>query len=208
MQKNNNDEQTINVIAICGSLREVSYTQMALEVVLSGAKELGANVKLACLRDYDLAFCDGGDSYPPGVAQLRREVKQAKGIILGTPSYHGGFSGVLKNALDLMSFEQFEGKIIGLVGVAGGRTGAIPALDSLRTIGRALHSWVIPEDVSIPSVSSVFDKSGNINDENIKQRLQDVGRQVTRFSYLHHSRQSQEFLKLWESAADNPGADY
>ena len=60
--------------------------------------------------------------YPPGVGKLREEVRAAEGIILGTPEYHGGFSGVLKNALDLMGFDEFEGKMMGLVGVSGRKT--------------------------------------------------------------------------------------
>jgi NAD(P)H-dependent FMN reductase len=54
--------------------------------------------------DYGLNFCDGKEdegTYPSGVGKLREEVRAAQGIILGTPEYHGGFSGVLKNALDL-----------------------------------------------------------------------------------------------------------
>jgi len=56
---------------------------------------------------------------------LREEVKQAHGIILGTPEYLGSYSGVLKNALDLMGFEEFEGKMLGLLGVSGGAMGRL-----------------------------------------------------------------------------------
>jgi len=65
------------------------------------------------------------------------KVKRAQGILLATPEYHGGYSGVLKNALDLMGFDEFEGKMIGLVGVSGGNMGAFGALSSLRSVGRA-----------------------------------------------------------------------
>ena len=119
--------------------------------------------------------------------------------------YHGGFSGVLKNALDFMGFEQFEGRVVGLVGVAGGRAGAISALSGLRNIGRGLHAWVVPEEVSISSSYEVFDHSGNAKSREIEERLLDLGRQVARFAYLHTSRQAQEFLKLWEIAVQNPG---
>ena len=70
------------------------------------------------------------------------ELESANGIIIATPEYHGGFSGVLKNALDLCSFKQFENKIVGLIGVSGGAMGCINGLENLRTIGRALHCWV------------------------------------------------------------------
>jgi multimeric flavodoxin WrbA len=61
-------------------------------------------------------------------------VRAAQGIILATPEYHGGYSGVLKNALDLMGFEEFEGKVRGLVGVSGGGMGAFGSLNNLRAV--------------------------------------------------------------------------
>ncbi len=199
----------IRVVGICGSLREASYTRLALRVALQGAEEVGAQTHLVDLRDYDLALCDGRrdeNTYPDGVLQMRQNVAEAHGILLGTPVYHGGFSGVLKNALDLMGFREFEGKMIGLVGVSGGRTGAVHALNTLRSIGRALHAWVIPEEVSIPEAWNAFDVAGRPKDPELEQRLNDLGRQVTRFSLLHTSDQVREFLRMWESAPANPGA--
>jgi NAD(P)H-dependent FMN reductase len=116
----------IRVTGICGSLRPRSYTRMSLAVALEGAREIGAVTSLLDLRDYDLPLMDARkevETYPPDVTRLRLAVREAQGIILGTPEYHGGFSGVLKNALDLMGFEEFEGKMLGLIGVSAGRMG-------------------------------------------------------------------------------------
>lgn len=198
----------IRVVAVCGSLRPGSYTRMALEIALRGAAELGAQTQLLDLREYELAFCNGNkreSSYPADVFRLGEQVRQAQGIILGTPEYHGSMSGVLKNALDLMGFAEFEGKMIGLVGVAGGSTGAINSLNGLRNIGRALHAWVIPEQVSIAESWKVFTPTGELSVPALETRLLDVGRQVARFAYLHTARQSREFLQLWETAPENPG---
>lgn len=200
----------IRIAALCGSLRAVSYTRMALEVALRGAAQLGAETALIDLRDYQLPFCDGRkdqSGYPEDLFRLRRELQAAHGLILGTPVYHGSLSGVLKNAMDLMGFREFEGRMIGLVGVAGGRAGAAPALDSLRSIGRALHAWVIPDQVSIPEASASFDRDGQPRSAELERRLLELGQQVARFAYLHTSNEAQEFLKVWESAPINPGAE-
>jgi len=58
----------------------------------------------------------------PDVERLRNTVKQADGLILATPEYHGGVSGVLKNALDLMGFEQLDSKVTGIISVLGGQS--------------------------------------------------------------------------------------
>ena len=200
--------QAIQVAGICGSLRKGSFTRMALHVALAGAKEAGAQTRLLDLSEYHLIFCDGKEDesgYPKDVFTLREEVRAAQGIILATPEYHGGYSGVLKNALDLMGFEEFEGKMLGLVGVSGGGMGAFGAMNNLRAVGRALHAWVIPEQASIPEAYKVFDASGTLKDSALEKRLKEVGRQVARFAYLHTSEQAQEFLRAWEGAPVNPG---
>lgn len=200
------ETEGLNVIAICGSLRQGSYTRMALKIALQGAQELGAQTRILDLQDYDLAFVDGRDTpYPAGVQRLRKDVHAADGIIIGTPEYHAGMSGALKNALDLMRFEEVGGKMLGLIGVSGGTMGAVNALNSLRAVGRSLHAWVIPQQVTIPQGWKVFNEAGQLQDEDYRERLLEVGRQVARFAYLHSSQEVQEFLKLWEQAPANPG---
>src|SRR6266581_8263380 len=174
-------ERTLRVVGICGSLRPGSFTRTAVKIALRGAEEAGARTQLIDLRGYSLIFCDGKEDesrYPGDIFKLRKEVQQANGIILGTPEYHGSFSGVLKNALDLMGFDEFEGKMIGLVGVSGGRMGAFDAMNSLRNIGRALHAWVVPEQASIPQAWQEFDEGGNLKDPKLAERVRQVGRQV------------------------------
>jgi NAD(P)H-dependent FMN reductase len=208
MSEDKKAEGDIFVVGISGSLRSGSYTHMAVEIALQGAVEVGVRTKLLHLGEYELEFCDGRDdkdSYSQDVLKLRQAVAEAQGIILGTPEYHGGFSGVLKNAIDLMGFNEFAGKMVGLVGVSGGVMGATNALNSLRNIGRALHAWLIPEQVSIPQAWKVFDEAGNINDSNLEKRLKEVGRNVARFAFLHSSEQAQEFMRAWEGAPLNPG---
>lgn len=204
----NSTKTPIRVVALCGSLRQNSHTRKALRLALAGAAELGAETRLLDLRDYDLVFCDGDtedEDLPEGVQRLKREVQAAHGILLGTPEYHGGYSGVLKNALDLMGFAEFEGKMIGLLGVSGGSMGAVNALTSLRAVGRALHAWVLPEEVSIPRAGQQFDAEGNLKDPQLAERVRELGRQVARFAFLHTSQQALEFLRAWEHAPYNPG---
>jgi len=202
------NDMTIRVAGLCGSLRAGSYTRRALEVALEGAREAGAETELIDLNDYELPFCSGerGQEPPADVGRLRTTVQACRGLIIGTPEYHGSYSGVLKNALDLMGFDEFEGKMLGLVGVAGGAMGGLSALASLRTIGRSLHAWVVPQQVTVSQAWKVFPADQKISDAALEKRLVEVGRQVARFAFLHSSEQAREFLRLWEGAPVNPGA--
>src|SRR5438132_1992926 len=210
MERTDKEHHAYKIVGISGSLRAGSYTTLAVALALKGAQELKCETKLINLRDYQLVFCDGKDDesqFPKDVFRLREEVKQAQGIILGTPEYHGGYSGVLKNALDLMGFEEFEGKMLGLVGVSGGAMGAFGAMNGLREVGRALHAWVVPEQASIPQAWQEFDDAGNLKDPKLGERVRQVGRQVARFAYLHGSCEANEFLQRWEEARENPGGE-
>ena len=199
----------IHVVGLCGSISPDSFTRKALNIALQGAAELGAEVELIDLREYTIPFCDGKadeSAYPPDVFRLRKTVAGAQGIIFATPEYHGSYSGVLKNAIDMMGFDEFEGKMLGLLGVSGGALGAVNALNSLRNIGRALHAWVVPHQASVSDDWKQFDENDQLIDEGLQKRVAEVGRQVARFAFLHSSSQSQSFMSEWEKALPNPGA--
>jgi NAD(P)H-dependent FMN reductase len=200
----------VHVVAICGSLRAESLTRAGLVAALQGARELGATTQLIDLVDYHVPLFDASlvdAELPEGVFRLRQAVRQAQGVLLGTPEYHAGYSGVLKNALDFMGFAEFEGKMIGLLAVSGGRMGAVNALNGLRAIGRSLHAWVVPYEVSIPQAWRQFDGEGAIKDPELAERVRELGRQVARFAYLHSAEQALAFLRAWEEAPANPGGE-
>ena len=179
--------EQICVVGLCGSLRNGSTTHAALSIALSGARDAGAKVELLDLNDYNLIFHGAvahESEYPPDIFILKEKVKNAHGILLGTPEYHGSFSGVLKNALDFMWYEEFENKVVGLIGVSGGRMGAGNALSMLRTVGATLRAFVIPKEVSISIASKAFNQDGNTHDPELTTRLKDIGTQVTQFSRL------------------------
>ncbi len=97
----------VRIIGLVGSLRAGSYTRAAVEIVLAGARQAGAEAELIDLGKLKLPFRSGdpADQLADDVVRLRREVQAAQGAVLGTPEYHGSFSGVLKNALDLTDLD-------------------------------------------------------------------------------------------------------
>lgn len=210
MTDTNGAKGPLRVVAINGSLRPGGFTGKALCIALEGARERGAQTQLINLADYDLPFCNGSKdaaSYGPDVARLRQEISAATGIILGTPEYHGSYSGVLKNALDLCGFQEFEGKMVGLLAVSGGSMGATNALSGLRVVGRSLHAWVVPHEASIPQAWRQFDDEDNLKDGQMAERVRELGRQVMRFACLHNAEQALDFLRAWEDAPVNPGGE-
>jgi FMN reductase len=162
----------VKIVGIAGSLRPDSYSHMALQLAIQKVQTLGAEVEILDLREINLPFCDGGDEYPdyPDVKQMQDTVSNADGLILVTPEYHGSVSGVLKNALDLMSFEQLSGKVAGLISILGGQANS-NALNDLRVILRWTHTWSILEQVAIAQAWKAFSSEGKLTDEKLSQRL-------------------------------------
>jgi FMN reductase len=169
----------VHIIGLNGSLRPGSYSKLALKLALGNAERLGATVELLDLQVLQLPFCNGSDSYPgyPDVEHLKLAVRQADGLILSTPEYHGSVSGVLKNALDLMGFEELSGKVTAAISILGGQSNS-NALNDLRIITRWVHAWMIPEQVAIGQAWKAFDAEGNLTDAKLEERLAELAKSL------------------------------
>lgn len=169
----------VKIAGLTGSLRSGSHSYHALSEAAQRIKALGGEVELLDLRSLHLPFCNGEDDYPdyPDVEKMRSIVKEADGLILATPEYHGSVSGVLKNALDLMSFEHLDGKVVGLISVLGGQSNS-NALNDLRVIMRWVHAFVIPEQVAIGQAWKAFNSEGELVDETLSKRFDEFAKSL------------------------------
>lgn len=170
------------VVAVAGSLRDHSYTRLALRRVLDAAAEAGADTDLLDLRTFDLPPLDPDVEEQGDSAAFARCVREADAVVLGTPMYHGSYAGVLKNALDHCGFDEFEDTTVGLLGVAGGAF-PITALEHLRSVCRALDAWVLPHQAAIPRASSAF-SDGEFVDEGIENRVATLGRRIVEYANI------------------------
>ncbi|MCN9244619.1 NAD(P)H-dependent oxidoreductase [Streptomyces sp. RY43-2] len=175
-------ERPLHVLGIAASARKNSTSGAALDVVLARAAELGCRTKAIRLAELRLPFCDGDKTAPwpeyPAVAVLRRAVSRAHAVVLATPEYHGGMSGALKNALDLLDIPHARGKVFAGVSALGGRSNS-NALNQLRTSVRWLHGWMLPDQVAIPDARSAH-LDGRFQDPLVTERLTQLADALTR----------------------------
>jgi NAD(P)H-dependent FMN reductase len=170
------------VVAVAGSLRDRSYTRRALRVALSGAADAGASTEMLDLREYDLPTLNPDDDVPPDAVRFTDAVDAADSVLLGTPTYHGSYSGVLKNALDYCGFEEFEHTTVGLLAVAGGAF-PVTGLEHLRSVCRALNAWVLPHQAAVPRARGAFEGE-EIVDESIAERVRVLGRRSVEYATI------------------------
>lgn len=174
--------ETPSVVAICGSLRAQSKTRVAVTTALAAAEEAGAATTLLDLRRYDLPPYNYEEADAGDAATLKEIVDDADSIILGTPNYHGSVSGVLKNALDYLGRDQFEGETVGLLEVAGGEYPG-SALRHLREVARTLNAWTLPVEVAVPSSRRTI-QDGAIEDPEIERRVRLLGENAVEYAHL------------------------
>lgn len=165
----------VKVLGIAGSLRQGSHSVRLLREAMKEVESAGLGGQTLDLRELKLPFCDGGSSYPdfPDVARIQAAVEEADALILITPEYHGGVSGVMKNFLDLLSGREIEGKMVALMAVLGGAQ-SMNALNDLRTVCRQLHAWVLPDQLILPWADQAFDEKGELKDEKQQERLKRI----------------------------------
>ncbi len=179
-----------HVVAVCGSLRDESRTRIALEEALEASAAIGATTQLIDLRDYALPQygLDGKDA--GDAPELRAALDAADGIILGTPVYHGSYSSPLKAALDYSGRDEFRGKSVGMIAIAGGRF-PTKCLEHLRNVCRHINAWVLPTEVAIPNANSAIEE-GEITDPAVADRVQRLGKEVVQYAHIERLPQLME----------------
>jgi azobenzene reductase len=174
----------VAVVAVCGSLRDTSYTRTALKYALDAADEAGASTQLLDLSEADVPMYDP-DVDDQGVADALALVERADAVLLGSPVYHGSFTGVFKNFHDHCGWDEYEDTAVGLVATAGGGSYA-STLEHMRSTVRGVHGHVAPEQVGIRNASDEFTADPTaiddraLTDPDIEDRLRDLGAAVVR----------------------------
>ncbi len=178
------------IVGIGGTVRTPSSSERVLTAALAAAEAAGARTllfggeHLSRLPIYNPT--DGVD--PPERTALLAAVREAVGIIVATPGYHGSLSGLIKNALDSLeplredARPYLDGRAVGCIVVADGWQACGSALAALRGIVHALRGWPTPLGVTLNSATQPFDEAGALKAERDAWQVQMVARQVVDFA--------------------------
>lgn len=177
------------IIGVGGTLRPGSSTEKALRAVLAAAKARGARTRLITGEDLELpAYGSSQAPDPERLSRLITALRQADGVVLGSPGYHGGISGMMKNAIDYieeMSRDDqpyFEGRAVGCVATAAGWQATTATLGALRNVVHALRGWPTPLGVAINTAEPAFDGTGACLCPKIQAQIDAMAGQVVDFA--------------------------
>ncbi|SDT13996.1 NAD(P)H-dependent FMN reductase [Paenibacillaceae bacterium GAS479] len=161
----------MKIAIIAGGNRKDSSSTQMLRYMEKALKEKGIQITFVDLYQHQLPLYSPDSSEPSAqVDALVQAVSDADGIILGTPEYHGSFSGVLKNALDYLGAAQFEGKPVLVANASAGAVG-VSSLTQLQTVVRNLHGINCTEWVSLGGDNRNFAEDGQPANDKTKQRI-------------------------------------
>lgn len=95
---------------------------------------------------------------PQEVRDFAKSVKEVDLVVLTTPTYHGSYSSHLKNALDCLSEDGFNGKIVIIASQGWSATAMGPAMhlqDVVRTLqGTPFRRFIIANTSDLDSKKS------------------------------------------------------
>jgi len=158
----------LNVLAVVGSLQHGSVTRVVIRHVAEQFTAAGCAVDVLDFKKEPLALYDPDTAHDlPGYIALQERVSSADLVILGTPDYHGGISGAMKNFLDHF-WHEFAGKLF--ISIVASHEKGLTVTDQLRTVARQCYAWTLPYGVSFSEDDDVQD--GQITSDNLKQRLE------------------------------------
>ncbi|MBO0652522.1 NAD(P)H-dependent oxidoreductase [Streptomyces triculaminicus] len=144
----------MRALCVVGSPSPHSHTRALVLHIAALLERRGFTVTLADLAERELPHSRpehywSGEPHPvPAAREFVAAARDCDAVVLGTPVYHAGYSGLLKNALDLLPYDAFDGKAVGLAANAGGPRGSAGACEQLRQVVKALGGWPVPAQVS------------------------------------------------------------
>lgn len=170
------------IVGMAGSLRSLSFNRALLRTMAELAPD-GISIDIFGLGSVPLYNADldesvGGGPYPEAVRDLRAAVEQADAVLLATPEYNWGPSGVLKNAIDWLSrpagASPLNQKPIALAGVSKGGSGTGRGQLQLRQNLLATNSYVLQRPaIQIGNAKDHFDEHLRLVDEDLRNRICD-----------------------------------
>ncbi|CUH51597.1 NADPH-dependent FMN reductase [Shimia marina] len=153
------------LLGISGALRAGSTNKMLLREAarLYGAADyVEADLNLP-LYDGDLESESG---LPEAVNTLVAQIAEADALLISTPEYNAGVTGVLKNALDWISRHSEKpmvGKSTALMSAAAGRAGGVRAQMMLRSCLVAFRPRIaLGSEFGLANSSNEFDAEGRL----------------------------------------------
>lgn len=165
----------MKILIIVGSTRPGRTTlRMARWIEKQASQRVGLDLELVDLADYPLPALD--EPVSPRFNQNRRpnpearrwmaKIAEGDGYIFVTPEYNHSIPGVLKNALDYLTWEMVKKPA---TVAAHGTVGGARATMHLKEILSESRAAIIPTQLALPQMSDKINEAGELDDTVARQ---------------------------------------
>ncbi|RAY10777.1 hypothetical protein DPM19_33845 [Actinomadura craniellae] len=167
----------LTIVAISGSLRRTSHNTgllRALQALTPPGVTLDLYDGLRALPPFDQDH--EREHVPAPVADLRRRVRAADGIVIATPEYNSAIPGVLMNALDWLSRpvedSSLRGRPVAILGASPSQFGTARAQVVLRQVLHRIQAPVVAQpEIMLFRSHERFDSAGTLGHDEVTEGL-------------------------------------
>ena len=172
-------DSPLHFVGIAGSLRAASWSAALLSeiVALSDARARVTAFPLHSVPLYNADLEPTPGQAPEPVLEFRQAIAAADAVVIVSPEYNYGMSGVLKNALDWASRPAYKsvlaGKPVLVVTNSPGVMGGVRAQQQLRqTLAATLSRVVVGPEIAIAGIATKLGE-GRLTDERTVTLIKD-----------------------------------
>ena len=180
-------EPAPRILLLYGSLRERSFSRLAVEEAARLLRLLGAETRIFDPSTLPLPDQVKDDDHP-AVHELRELSMWSEGQVWCSPERHGQITGIMKAQIDHLPLEMkgmrpTQGRALAVMQVSGGSQ-SFNAVNTLRLLGRWMRMVTIPNQSSVAMAYKEFDEAGRMKPSSYYDRIVDVMEELVRFTVL------------------------
>ena len=162
-------ERSLFVPVILGTARQGrASAAVARFVTAEVAKRDRVETELIDVAQLPLPVNDAGEAIKD--ASFSAKMERADALVIVSPEYNHGYSGLLKHVLD-SCLKEYIHKAVGVVGVSAGPWGGTRGIQNLLPVLRELGLVSIFWDVNFANVQNVFSPDGELLDQAYLPRI-------------------------------------
>ena len=163
------DARPLSIPVIRGTTRQGRMSAHAARAVLEQLQTFPAvTTELIDIATLPLPVNDAGEAIKHSPFSERMD--RADALVIVSPEYNHGYSGLLKHVLD-SCLKEYIHKAAGIVGVSAGPFGGTRMIQNLLPVLRELGLVTIFWDVNFSSVQTAFNAAGKLRDESFTRRM-------------------------------------
>jgi arsenic resistance protein ArsH len=175
------------VLLLYGSLRERSYSRLAVEEAARLLQFFGRETRIFDPCDLPLPDQVKDDDHP-AVHELRAHSLWSEAQVWCSPERHGQITGIMKTQIDHLplaykGLRPTQGRTLAVMQVCAGSQ-SFNSVNTLRILGRWMRMFTIPNQSSVAKAYQEFDEAGRMKPSSYYDRIVDVMEELVRFTIL------------------------